>query len=233
MNETKVPSFLLEKPSTNVNDSIRLLSDMQLLALWNEIFPSKPFNYQDAVKLQIDLATKRAVHLRKEAKTKRKTQEIAVLGLQSMRRHVAEQVMQITLAYDEKELSVSRGDIGFGTKIGDALTGTDYGTIRELLLEQHVTWESCGDPIKDLEAFIQKLKRYDDYAITLIFDRLYNKSFKEKFSPRNVIYEVINFPRRPVENVKLSITLKWQPFKNSEVIKKLKKQIREVTPHVG
>lgn len=228
----EIPSFLLENVTMTDSDQQRLLLNLQLLALWKSVYPDKPYDHEAAVKLQIRLATQHVAHSRKEAEKRLKTQETNIKVVQSMRRKIAESVMRISpLSYDEKELS-AHGD-GFDTKITDALTGTNYGTIRSLLKEvDHITWEGCGDPLKDLEAFIENLKRYDDYTTTFVFDRLYDKSFKEKFSPRNIIYEVATFPKRPVENLKLTVTLKWKPYKNSAFLKRLKKQIREITPHV-
>ena len=201
---------------------------MQLLALWHEVFPSKPFNYADAVKLQIKLATQRVAHSRKEAEKRLKTQETNIKVVQSMCRHVAEKLLRVELSYDHMEISTRNGLIDWGEKIKDKLTHANLGTPRELLRDDGLTWESYGNPAENLEDFITRLKQYNEFQRSYSFNRPsdYNPIFP------HMTLEKFPFEKKPPKFVKFILTLKWTPFSDKQLLKQAKKWLKEVSPRV-
>ena len=205
-----IPEILLANVEPYSGDQKRLLLELQLMMLWHEVNlnRSKPYNRNDAVKLQIKLASQRAIRLSKEEREKAKIEEARIMVLRAACRGVVEGVLSVEVNADADMIVVGES-VDFDAHVKDALTKTDYGTVRELLLEKNFDWSNLGDPRKDLAGFVANLKRYDGTQIPYVFER----------------YNLAN----PLERYcKFNILLKWESVSDNVMMQKFRKLVKKV-----
>ncbi|MHC3130085.1 MAG: hypothetical protein IBV52_08445 [Candidatus Bathyarchaeota archaeon] len=236
-----VPEFLLMSPSLNDVERKRLLFQLQLWVLWKQVFPSKPFDYNAATRLQVKLATERAAHRYQQENKLRRAEETNLKMVQSASQRVGEAVVKIrSISYDSEELSISNPNSpNYDTKVRDKRIKDNYGTLRQILLEGNIRFEDWGDATADLKNFVDKLRYYDGFVKVFSFDRRNNLEFEKRYYPRNTGYypekekeKKSDISKKPPKVVSMIVELKWQPISDHEIKKKLEKHLHRMTPHV-
>ena len=208
MISVSVPSFLLVDVSANSNDRKRLISDLQRFCLWRTVYGDKPYNHEDAVKLQKMLCAQHQARQLKQAKRRSIDQEKLEKESVELHRKLVEAVLSVTLLADIRAQVEPTGELNWDTKIRDAVTKVSVGTPRTLMAEYGFEWRRNTDARVDLERYLDELRHaYHDFS--------YSFSFRRKFlKPKFGEYKDTHLSFR--------LVLTWTPSTVGEVSKKLR-----------
>lgn len=200
----------------------RLITDLQLFALWQHTNGDKLYNKKEAAKLQKQLRHRYNIHKQRQTQKRLEKRQKAQKEYLELCRSIAETVFTVEVLGKDVEPT---GEVDWDTPIKDEVTGSKVGTPRSLFngIDSPIVLDWDMRPFdarekSQLDGYLNKLMKYDGFSYPFSFAR----EDLDGGQPIRLIKEKLPFGQEPEPFFSFQLRLSYRP-RTREIRKKITK----------